>query len=187
MSKRVLATGFALMLIMLSSSVTSAQTPFIAVYFDNTYQTEATVFPGGCPGIGVLDTLYVAITNANAFLSGVEFAVNYPPEITWVADLGTQPVTIGNTQSGISMGWATPQNGFSTVRICGVLVQWQCNTCPAANIPVPVVPNPNTLFLGYTDFPAFNPFPAVGLTSLICATVPAEETTWGKVKALYGE
>jgi len=179
------ATLLVFVLMVISAATVSAQTPYIAVYFDNTYQVESTVAPGGCLGIGTLDTLYIALSNANAFVSGVEFAVNYPPEINWVADLGTQPVTIGNTQSGISMGWSTPQNGFGTVFICGVLVQWQCDTCPGTDIPMPVVANPNTLFLGFTDFPNFNQYPAAGLTSLICATVPAEETTWGKVKALY--
>jgi len=176
---------FALMVI--SAATVSAQTtPFIGVYFDNTWQTESTMAPG-CPGIGTVDTLYVAITNANAFISGVEFAINYPPEVTFVSDLWTQPVTIGNTQSGISMGYGTPQNGFSTVQICGVLVTWNCDTCPYTNIPMPVTANPNTGFLGYTDFPNYNQFPAVGLLSYICATIATEESTWGKVKALYGE
>ena len=181
------ATLLVFVMVVLSAATVSAQTPFIAVYFDNTFQTESTINPGGCPGIGTLDTLYIAMTNANVFVSGVDFAVNYPPELNWISDLWVQPVTVGNTQSGISMGWATPQNGFGTVFICGVLVQWMCDTCPSANIPMPVQTNPNTLFLGYTDFPNFTQFPAVGLTSLICATVATEESTWGKVKALYGE
>lgn len=179
------ATLLVFVLMVISAATVSAQTPYIAVYFDNTYQVESTVAPGGCPGVGTLDTLYIALTNANAFVSGVDFAVNYPPEIFPISDLWTQPVTIGNTWNGITMGWSTPQNGFGTVFICGVLVQWQCSECAGTNIPMPVVTNPNTLYLGYTDFPNFNQFPATGLTSLICATVPAEETTWGKVKALY--
>ena len=182
------ATLLVFVLMVFSAVTVSAQTtPYIAVYFDNTYQTESTINPGGCAGIGTLDTLYIALSNASAWISGVEFAVNYPPELLPISDLWTQPVTAGNTQSGISMGWATPQNGFGTVFVCGVLVQWQCDTCPGQNIPMPVVVNPNTGFLGFTDFPNYNLFPAVGLTSLICATVATEESTWGKVKALYGE
>jgi hypothetical protein len=179
------ATLLVFVLMVISAAAVSAQTPFIAVYFDNSYQVESTVNPGGCPGFGVIDTLYIAMTNANSLVSGVEFSVNYPPELFFLADMGTPPVTIGTTQSGISMGWATPQNGFGTILICSVLVQWQCTTCPSANIPLPVLIHPNTAFLGYTDFPNFAQFPATGLTSLICATVATEETTWGKVKALY--
>ncbi|UCH84510.1 MAG: hypothetical protein JSW50_02115, partial [Candidatus Latescibacterota bacterium] len=88
---------------------------------------------------------------------------------------------------GISMGYASPLNGFSTLQVCKVYVMWNCDTCPSTNIPMPVVKNPSTNFLGYTDFPNFVPFNAVGLTSLICATIATEESTWGKVKALYGE
>lgn len=92
------ATLLVFVLMVVSVVTVSAQTPYIAVYFDKTYQVESTVAPGGCPGVGTLDTLYIALTNANAFVSGVEFAVNYPPEVNWISDLGTQPVTIGNTQ-----------------------------------------------------------------------------------------
>ncbi|UCH84224.1 MAG: hypothetical protein JSW50_00625, partial [Candidatus Latescibacterota bacterium] len=92
---------FALMVI--SAATVSAQTtPFIGVYFDNTWQTESTLAPG-CPGIGAIDTLYVALTNANTFVTGVEFAINYPPEVTHIADVGTPPVTVGTTPMGISM------------------------------------------------------------------------------------
>lgn len=184
------ATLLVFVLMVISAVTVSAQTPFIAVYFDDSYQTESTIAPGGCPGVGVLDTLYIALTNANAWVSGVEFAVDYPPQITHMADLGTQPVTVGTTPTGISMGWGTPQNGYSTVPICAVMVLWNCDACPADpgdGIPMVVLPNPATNFLGYTDFPNFVPFNAVGLTSYVCATVPTEDTTWGKVKALYGE
>ena len=58
---------------------------------------------------------------------------------------------------------------------------------PYLNNVVKVVANPVTGFLGVTDFPQYNLIPGVGLTSYICATVPAEETSWGQVKALYGE
>jgi hypothetical protein len=194
MSKRVLATGFALMLIMLSFSVTSAQTPFVAVYFDHAFQTEASpVAPNPCPGIGVLDTLYIAATNFNAFLSGIEFQVHYPPSLIWITDFDTPPTvavpgaTFGNTPTGISVGWANPQNGFFTVEICKVLVQWNCDDCDVTDQPIIVTGHP--LFVPAipraTDFPNFQFINGVGLTSLICVTVPVEESTWGKVKSLY--
>lgn len=180
------------LVLMASVVVVSAQTqPFIAVYFDQAYQVEGNPpAPVGdpCPGIGVPGTLYIALVNANVFVAGVEFAVNYPPEITWVADTNTQPVTVGTTPTGFSMGYGTPQNGFDkAIEVCQVVFLWNCDGCVTTDSPIIVGPNPNTGFIGYTDFPDNNLLPAVGLTSLICATVPTQDTTWGKVKSLYGE
>lgn len=180
------------LVLMASVVIVSAQTtPFIAVYFDQSYQVEGNPpAPSGdpCPGIGVVDNLYIALVNANVFVTGVEFAVNYPPELTWLADLNTQPVTVGTTPNGFSMGWGTPQNGFGiALDVCQVMVIWNCDGCTVTDSPIIVTPHPATGFIGFTDFPNFDQFPAVGLTSLICATVPTNETTWGQIKSLYGE
>jgi hypothetical protein len=186
------ATLIVFVLLVVSATAVSAQIPFIAAYFDHTYQTEAQPpYPATdpCPGVGQLGELFIALVNANVFVSGVEFAVNYPPAITWLSDNETQPVTIGTTPAGLSMGWSTPQNGFKAVFVCRVVFMWNCDSCDQQflNNQIVVVPHPATFLVGYTDFPGFNQLNAVGLTSLICATIPAEETTWGKVKALYGE
>jgi hypothetical protein len=181
-----LVVAFALTVVVIGAA--SAQIPFIAVYFDQYYSVEALPPPpcaDPCPGIGVIDYAWIALVNANRFVTGVDFAVNYPPEMIWLADLDTQPVLIGSTPTGFSMGWGLPQNGFAPVPICKVKFMWNCAGCPAPNIPVKVVANPNTGDLAFTDFPSFAIYPAVGLTALICACVPAEETTWGQVKALF--
>ncbi len=186
MCKRVFGTGFVFLFLVLSIGVASAQTqPFIAVYFDQTFQTEA---QDPCPGIGVLDTLYVELVNANVFVTGVEFAINYPPELSYLLDFDKQGTVIGSTPTGFSMGWAIPQNGFGVaIDVCKVLVQWTCDGCATIDVELPVVQHPYTGFIGFTDFPNFDLFPAVGLTSLICPTVPTQDTTWGKVKSLYSE
>ena len=192
MRKRVLAGGLGVLLLVLSIGIVNAQTPFIAVYFDAAYQIEGPGYSDGltveCPGSG-LDTLYVALVNANKYVSGVDFMVDYPPALTWMGDLDTQPVSIGTTPTGLSMGWSLPQNGFSTLQICKVRVLWNCEFCDGLylNNPVVVVPNPTTFTLGFTDWPDYALFPAVGMTSLICPTIPTEDTTWGKVKSLYSE
>ena len=188
MRMRALVLALALMIVMVGAA--SAQIPFIAVYFDQWHSVEALPPPpcaDPCPGVGVIDYLWVALANANTFVTGVDFKVDYPPEMIWMQDLGTQPAVIGNTRDGLSMGWALPQNGWGAVPICTVKFMWNCDACPAPNIPVVVVPNPTTSFLGYTDYPNYDTFSAVGLTALICACIPAEETTWGQVKALFGE
>jgi hypothetical protein len=190
MRTRALATGIALALMLVLVGAASAQIPFIGVYFNKGNSVEALPPPpcgNPCPGFGIPGELWITLVNANFFVVGVEFAVSYPPEITWLADADTQPVTIGNTSTGFSMGWPLPQNGFQNLPICRVLFLWNCDRCLRSNIPIVVVPHLSTGFLGYVDYPNFNAHSAVGLTSLICACVPVEETTWGQVKAIYGE
>jgi hypothetical protein len=162
----------------------SAQTPYIAVFFDSGLSHQAK----DCPG-PVADTWYVAAENFNTYLSGAEFQVQYPAAVTWLADTDKPAATIGNTQNGISMGFPGPVNGFVPVLLCKVQVFWNCDACvePYLDNAVKVVPNQYTGFLGVTDYPLFQEIPGVGLTSYICATVPTEETSWGQVKALYGE
>lgn len=163
----------------------SAQTPFIGVYFDSGYNYMAKE-DGVCPGVGTLETWYVVGQNFNTFVAGMEFKIEYPGVVMWLSDAGTPPVTIGNTSTGISMGFGLPINGFFPVSICQVNVMWMCEGgCPSQNIPVRVVQHPATGYLGGTDFPNFNLVPAVGMTSLICPSVPVQDTTWGQVKALY--
>ena len=165
-----------------------AQSPYIAVYFDQ-YHTQETK---ECPGF-VLDTWYVAAVNFNVFITGTEFKVEYPPVVTWAADLpGVNPadLVIGDTSTGISMTWGLPQIGFGSFELCQVQVNWNCDHCaePIANSLVKVVPNPMTMFLGVTDYPNYDLINGVGLTAIICPLgVPNEDTTWGQVKALYGE
>lgn len=160
--------------------VASAQIPNIAVYFDEYYTQGSKDSPGAL----VLDTWYVVAKNANCFVTGAEFMIDYPALTMWLSDADTPPVTIGNTASGISMGYGLPLNGYNPVLLCKVNVMWM-DGCIANNVPVTVVQNPNTLYLGLVDFPNYDLVPAVGMVSLLCATIPTEESTWGQVKALY--
>jgi hypothetical protein len=163
--------------------VASAQAPYIAVYFDP-YHTQETK---NCPGF-VTDTWYVAAVNFNVYVTGADFMIQYPPAVTWLADLNVPQVKVGATPTGITMGWPLPLNGFGSLELCQVLVMWNCDHCDAPFFDnfVKVVPNPATMFLGVSDYPNYNLIPGVGLTSVICPlTVPNEDTTWGQVKALY--
>jgi hypothetical protein len=171
--------------LMATAVAVSAQTPYIAVYFDAGMSQESMDCPGPVPGV-----LYVGGVNFNAFIAGAEFAIQYPPAIMWLGDFGTPPVTIGATPTGISMGFPLPVAAFSPIQLCGVNIFWQCSGCVDTywDNPIKVVPNPITGFLGYVDYPQNNLIPAGGLTAIICPhTVPNNQTTWGQVKALYGE
>jgi hypothetical protein len=184
MCKRVIATGFALVLLALLIAPASAQTGYVAVYFNEGMSIEQK----NCQGVGVFDTLTIGMVNWNMFISGVQFRVLYPAQMVHVADFNFPPVTQGSTPAGFATGFGLPQNGFSRVFVTNVLVIWTCDVCTSTNVPVPVVGHPllgNTVTA--TQWPANNKVNGIGLTALLCATVPTEETTWGKVKSLYSE
>jgi hypothetical protein len=183
MNRRTLLTGLALALTLALPPASHAQTPFIAVYFDPGFSVECK----DCPG-QMLDVWYVTGVGFNTMVTGAEFAIQYPPAVAWVGDLNTPPVTIGQTPTGISMGYATPLNGYAPVGLCQVQVFWVCEGCAPPyywNL-VKVVPHPCTGFLGWTD-ETFRERAAVGRTSIICGGTPVEETTWGRVKVLFEE
>jgi hypothetical protein len=179
-------------LALVGASTASAQQPYIGVFFNKIGNPEQ----ANCPGLGVLDSLYFIGYNFNISVVGVEFRVLYPSELNHIADLDfpgapNQPagVTLGTTPNGISASWGLPQNGFFPVFVGLALVQWNCGPgCINANVPITIVGHP--LFNPqpqFTDWPLIGINPATGLTGLICATVPVEETTWGRVKSLYTE
>ncbi len=177
-----LAVAMMIVAVLCLPGLAHAQMPWIGVFFDSAYQDMNESAP-----VISIDSLYIALVGANAFVSGVEFSVSYPAEINFIADFDKQPVTIGTTATGFSQGWAIPPNGFSAVYVCGVQFMWTVNGCPNDDSPIVVLAHPDTGFLGFTDFPGYTEVPAVGMTSLVCATVPADESTWGRSKSLYSE
>jgi len=186
MSRRALLTALALALTVLVIGVASAQTPYIAVYFNSGYSQEAK----DCPGVGVFDTWYVAAVNFNMFLSGADFKIEYPPAVTLIADLQVWTVYQGTTAVGYTVGFPVPQNGFNPVLLVKPWVMWNCAVCmdPWNVNPIKVVANPSTGFLGGVDYPGYNLVPSMGLTALICPLpIATEQTTWGQIKATYGD
>ena len=184
MCRNPIVAGIMLLLLASSFSTVSAQ-PFVAVYFCGSgadFQEQQV-----CQGNGVLDTLCIVAQNYCP-TDNIQFAIDYPPSITWVADFDTQPATFGATPTGFNMSW-TVQQPPGSVFICHVLIQWNCDNCdPPNNDPVRVVPHLVTGFLWSTSCGVLQVLvPMVGLTSLVCATVPVEATTWGRVKELYSQ
>ena len=195
-----------LVLVALAAPPANAQTSYIGVFFDCALWDPA---PTGPPDIGdgttetaippavfgTLDTLCVVAYNTCLVL-GFEFKVDLGPCLAFIADFdkpgspgGKPGVTLGNSNTGVSMAFGTPQLGTAfPVNLLRILVQWQCTDCAVGNVPVKVVGHPlfnPGLDPQYTCLFQIPLFQAKGLTALICPTVPVEETTWGRVKSLY--
>ena len=151
-----------------------------------------------CGEPGTLQELTVVLYDANFTVSAVDFAIQYPPGMIWLADLppdgyenGDHVVTIGQSPSGIAVAWpiCCMQNAPTGLVVLRLLVLWNYNCDESCQYFVVQGYAP----LGKTQpsiirYPEFSEHPAIGMTTIFNTNrcfVPVEPTTWGKVKSLY--
>jgi hypothetical protein len=192
--KKVLAVVSALLVMSIAVGASAQGVPNIQIYFDANGSQAA--HPASCPGIGVVETWHVIANNINAFFNVAEYSVSYPIHVTWLFDSpendpgGGGALVVGGSGAvgGIALGWGIPMNGFSTVKIAGTTVVWNCSACGGAfanNAPVIVTPGLHG-DVRVVVVPGNIVTPVIGMTSTLCPTpVPVSDGTWGKVKALY--
>ena len=116
-SKRLWLYTIAATLILCSICVSQdarAQVPRLTPYFNatGTWSTHCEYCDPYHPGPDYPLTVHFIMSDFNAWIAAVEFSVIYPATVEWLGDGPTPPVTFGTSPTGISMGWATPQNGF---------------------------------------------------------------------------
>ena len=182
--RKVLLVFSALLIISLGTSIVSAQTPNVQVHF-NEYFGQSHL--GQCPPDPLLtkiDSFYVVANNFNMWMSAIEYQINFPMQIVPLGD-NTGGLNIGSSSTGIATSWPFPINAFSPVLVNKVTFLYNCQLCFTQDIPIVVVPHSVTGFIRAVRWPDNAVINGVGMTSLICPTVPAEETTWGNIKALY--
>ncbi len=182
--KKVLVVVFAVALGL--SAVASAQVPNVAVYFDKDLQFQQGNCPAEAPGT-VSQTLYVVANNFGIWMNGIEYQITYPPQITWLGDFPVPgALSIGSSPLGIGITFPTPLEAFTQAVVQTVNVLWMCDHCePLIEYPIVVGPFPSSGLVRAVRWPDLHTVIGVGMTSLICATTPIQETTWGQIKALY--
>ena len=177
----------------LFASVSSAQTPHVVVYFDNT-MTQMDACCPDAPAGTVAQTLYVVANNFNMWVSAIEYRIQYPPSLMLLGEGvddgpgGTQ-LKIGQSPTGIGISWPIPAPGFGALVCQKPNVLWMCAAGDAvADQLMVVLPFPSSGKVRAIRWPDEFEVLGVGLTSVVCPTViPVEETTWGGIKALYDE
>jgi hypothetical protein len=171
----------------LFATVSSAQTPNVSVYFDNTLTQQAADCPAVTPGT-VAQTVYVVAANFNMWMQAIEYQIVYPAALTFLGD-AVDPATqlsIGSSPLGIGITWPLPANAFVPLVVQTANVLWMCDNCDGfQNQQLVVIPHPSSGLVRAIRWPDTQVVLGVGLTSLVCATIPVEETTWGGIKALY--
>lgn len=184
--RKVLIISTALLILVLGASISSAQIPNVQVYFTSDYGTYGHTHLDSCPDVpGGLDSLYVVASNFGMWMSAIEYKVVYPWIFTWLTD-NTGGLDIGASPTGITSAWTFPLNAFFPVSVNKVYFLYNCQKCyEGTDIPIDVVPHPETGFVRAVRWPDDATVNAIGMRSLICPTIPTEETTWGTIKALY--
>lgn len=173
----------------LFASVSSAQTPHVVVYFDNTMTQMDACCPVEPAGT-VAQELYVVANNFNMWVSGIEYLISYPSALMFLGDIiGDHQLKIGQSLTGIGVTWPLPANGFEPLLVQKASVLWMCTAGdPIADQLLVVLPFPSSGKVRAIRWPDQVEVLGVGLTSVVCPTViPVEETTWGGIKALYDE
>jgi hypothetical protein len=180
--RKVLLVFSALLIISLGTSIVSAQTPNVQVFFEGG-TAHLDQCPADPPGTQ-LGHLYVIASNFNMWIQAIEYSIAYPPQMIFFGD-NTGGLDIGNSPTGIATSWPFPINGYSSVLVNDVTFMWNCQLCFETDIQVVVNPHTITGFLRAVRWPDNVLFHGAGLVSTVCSTIPTEDTTWGSIKALY--
>jgi hypothetical protein len=141
------------------AGLASAQVPTVAIFNDslgvdcNLSQTSPGVFKA-----------YVVLTSTTVGVTGVQFAAPKPSCLTgsYLVDLTRFPVTIGNSQTGISIGFG----GCLSGRIHVLTILYLTDATTPACCAYPVLPDPVEGIVGYTDC-SFELFAGEGWVSTI--------------------
>lgn len=156
----------ALLAIGLMPAWASAQT--IAVYFDAA-GTQRFKFS---PGVNQLDIFYVYGEGfGSGFVSGVQYKIDYGPDVTFIADGNLPAVSIGRSNTGIAMGFGLNPRPAEKFLIQTAVVIWATDCSTGLNNQIVVGPHP--LFPDPTPmvsvFPTFDLVAGEGLRSLTCS------------------
>jgi hypothetical protein len=168
--------------------------PYVQVYFDDGSNGSYGETQAQCGQAGFPVYLYVVANNFNAWLSAIEYQIDFPAGLMFVGDtFPTVPgatLSIGNSQDGVAVSWSLPRNAFGPILISTIFAVWtgECN-CQAGPQPIVVGPFPYPVPKSQPEgvrWPDLARISAVGMTSLLCpGPVSTHESTWGGIKALY--
>lgn len=191
--RKVLVVFSALLILVLATSIASAQTPVpnVQVYFTSTWGTYGNAQLDECP-VGTVGTLYVVANNFDMWMNAIEFYLELPALAGMTVLAESYPgggIAIGSPSyaaPGVAIAWPLPVNAFVSVAVAEIQVFYGGTCCDeGVNHAIIVHPHQETGLVRAIRWPDLAEFNGVGMTSLICPTIPVEETTWGTIKALY--
>jgi hypothetical protein len=190
-----------ILVLLLPTAVNSAslQAPHIQIYFDTPFTGTSAKNCPYAPPMTRVDSFYVVAKNFDAYISAIEYSVDYPPEIYHLGDI-TDGLAIGSSATGIAIAWPLPQNAFFPLVVAKALFVWDCQECwgnqgRVEDRPLCANVHPGSGYLRAIRWPDNAIIQASTGPACICPhyyycpcpdlPVAVETTTWGQIKALY--
>ncbi len=191
--RKVLVVFSALLMLTLGASLVNAggPVPNVQVFFTSDWGTYGATHLDECP-MGTVGTLYVVASNFNMWMNAIEFSLEIPAlaGMTVVGESypngGIAIDAPSYVTPGVAIAWPLPMNAYVPVAVAEIAVFYGGLCCDeGTNHAIIVLPHVETGVVRAVRWPDTGEVLGVGMTSLICPTVPVEETTWGTIKALY--
>ena len=173
-----------------AASLAFAQAGSVGIFADPA-GVECDLWDIGDPGIRLYYVVHVYTTGATAS----QYRARIPTCLTasgadYLADTNMFSVTLGNSQSGVAVAYGTCLYGpihTQTIQVFGVGLTPAC--CRWIIDADPMLPS-GKIEGSDCNYVVFYPTGGQGIVnphSGCTCKIPSEDTTWGHVKALYGE
>ena len=173
-------------LVIFHSKNIHAQEPSLELYFYESMDIqEICPWPDPYhPGPDYPLTIRFIATDLDMWMSGIEFSVSYPSDVTWLGDTYFSTLHIGSSPDGIAMTWSEPQNAYSPLLVMKANIIYHASIYQS-DIRITSLPAPASGRLRAVRWPDNAEIDLLGGWVTFCGSVPVHETTWGRVKALY--
>jgi hypothetical protein len=173
------------------------QTPEVRIYFDASFYSSNGECPPTPPGT-VIDTLYIVAEHFSDQISGIEYKINFVPQLIWLQDIIPSGSAEGNTNTGVIQTWTNPQSASQKLLLMKVLFVWMCDNC-FGNESVKLCPDshPQTGYLRALKTADSAWIYPDAFSGILCQAgavdpqcdvpVPIKESSWGHIKSLYDD
>ena len=134
------------------------------------------------------NVVYIFHVNTSG-ATGAQFSAPNPPcsRLTWLSDQPVFPITFGDSQNGVGIGYGTCLTG--TFLILTINYYGEGMTSPCCNYPVLPDPRaPGTIHgvdCSYDTYALFSGYAVINPDASCTCAVPVKDSSWGRIKSLY--
>ena len=165
-------------------TLAQAQAPTVQVYLnENLTQIHR---HGNCPPFATIDTVYVVASGFSSPITDIEYRIDAYANFEFAVEQFPSGFSgLGLTAEGVKVSFGAAIDASDKVVVETIIGLWYCE-CGAPGFPyIEVLPHPASGKIQATRYPDTAKIEAVGGYNSLCGVLPTEQSTWGRVKALY--